>query len=68
MKQRDQLRIRFWTERLTIVAPGKSIETSTLSIGVGYRMMSDFYAGNAAQAGFLAACELTGFYSTGCCR
>ena len=52
----------FFELRYDHTAPAKSIETNTLSVGVGYRMMSDFRGGNAAQSGDLAANELTGFY------
>ncbi len=44
-------------------APAKSIETDSLSVGFGYRMVSDFAGGiPAGQAAELPDNEITGFY------
>jgi hypothetical protein len=52
----------FFELRYDHTAPAKSIATSAISFGVGYRMTSDFRGPNAAQANTFAANEVTGFY------
>jgi hypothetical protein len=53
----------FFEIRYDHTAPSKSIETDSLSVGFGYRMISDFRGGIApVQADSLPANEVAGFY------